>query len=258
MLNHYTIGATKRFVDDLDTSLRSIVLIRKVLLTNIYIAILRLYFMIKAILIDLDGTLIDSIPLVTKSLERTIKHFGFSCSKQKLRELSQLHSRDIAYYFMDKNKAHFNPHDFVNFRRKTFLAMLKKNQKQWFSDAKPFIKKMSKKYKLAIVTGSRWIFIDAIFDVGIKHHLKVIITSDDVKYKKPDIEPVEKGMGKVRAKKDEVLFIGDSTQDGLMCQRFGISFIGKTTGISTKFQLKKYNPVFIAKNFSEIEKFLGG
>jgi len=211
---------------------------------------------IKAILMDLDGTLIDSIPLILASVEETVKHFGFKCSRQKLRELSQLHSRDIAFYFMDKNKAHFNPNEFINYRRNVFLAMLKKEKKNWFSDAKPFIKKMSKKYKLAIVTGSRWIFIDAVFDAGTKSKLECIITSDDVEHKKPDVEPLEKALGKVRAKKDEIIFIGDSTQDGLMCQRFNVRFIGKETGISTSFQLKKFNPVFVGNNFAEIEKFI--
>jgi len=232
-------------------------LIRKVLSANLYIAILRIVCMvIKAILMDLDGTLIDSIPLITKSVETTIAHFGFSCSKQKLRELAQLHSRDIAYYFADKHKKQFSPHEFVEFRRRAFLKLLEKKQKQWFKDAKPFIKKMSKEYKLAIVTGSRWVFLDAVFDAGTKNKLEAIITSDDVKHKKPDIEPLEKALGKVRAKKDEVIFIGDSTQDALMCQRFGIKFIGKSTGISTRFQLKKFNPVFIAKDFLEIEAFV--
>ena len=211
---------------------------------------------IKAILMDLDGTLIDSIPLILASVEATVKHFGFKCSKQKLRELSQLHSRDIAFYFMDKNKAHFNPNEFINYRRNVFLAMLKKEKKNWFSDAKPFIKKMSKKYKIAIVTGSRWIFIDAVFDAGTKSKLACIITSDDVEHKKPDVEPLEKALGKVRAKKDEVIFIGDSTQDGLMCQRYGVPFIGKKTGISTEYQLRKYHPLLVAKNFTEIEDFL--
>jgi len=211
---------------------------------------------IKAILMDLDGTLIDSIPLILASVEATVKHFGFKCSKQKLRELSQLHSRDIAYYFMDKNKAHFSPYDFVEYRRKTFLKLLEKEKKNWFNDAKPFIKKMSKKYKLAIVTGSRWIFIDAVFDAGTKSKLACIITSDDVEHKKPDIEPLERAMGKVRAKKSEVIFIGDSTQDGLMCQRANVSFIGKETGISTKFQLKKFNPIKIIKTFSDLDEML--
>jgi len=211
---------------------------------------------IKAILMDLDGTLIDSIPLITKSVEQTINHFGFKCSKQKLRELSQLHSRDIAYYFMDTTKKHFSPHEFVNYRRETFLKLLENKQKNWFNDAKPFIKKMSKKYKLAIVTGSRWIFIDAVFDAGTKSKLACIITSDDVEHKKPDIEPLERAMGKVRAKKSEVIFIGDSTQDGLMCQRANVSFIGKETGISTKFQLKKFNPIKIIKTFSDLDEML--
>jgi len=257
MLDRYTTRATAKSVDALGVSLCSTAHIRKIVSANLYIAILRsISMVVKAILMDLDGTLIDSIPLITKSVEQTVKHFGFRCSKQKIRELSQLHSRDIAYYFMDKSNAHFSPHDFVNYRRETFLAMLKKNKKQWFDDAKPFIKKMSKKYNLAIVTGSRWVFLNAVFDAGTKHKLKAIITSDDVEHKKPDIEPLEKALGEVRAKKTEVLFIGDSTQDGLMCKRFGIKFIGKTTGISTPFQLKKYNPIFIGKNFGEIEEFI--
>ncbi len=211
---------------------------------------------IKAILMDLDGTLIDSIPLILASVSDTIKHFGFSCSKQKLRELSQLHSRDIAYYFLDKNKAHFNVHEFVNYRRKTFLNLLEKEKEIWFSDAKNFIKSSSKKYRLGIVTGSRKMFIDSVFDTGTKHHLDCIITSDDVEYKKPDVEPLEKAIGKARVRKNEVIFIGDSVQDALMCQRFGISFIGKATGISTKKQLENFLPLFIARDFEEIEMFL--
>jgi len=211
---------------------------------------------LKAILMDLDGTLIDSIPLILESVEITVKHFGFKCSKQKLRELSQLHSRDIAYYFIDKNKAHFSPYDFVNYRRQTFLSLLEKNKENWFVDAKPFIKSMAHKYKLGIVTGSRWIFLNAIFDAGTKNKLECIITSDDVGHKKPDIEPLEKAIGKLRARKNEVVFIGDSNQDALMCQRMGIRFIGKATGISTRKQLEKFNPIFIGKNFEEIEKFI--
>lgn len=211
---------------------------------------------LKAILMDLDGTLIDSIPLITKSVNETIYHFGFKCSNQKLRELAQLHSRDIAYYFMDKNKVSFNVHAFVEYRRKVFLKLLEKQKKQWFVDAKPFLEKMSKKYTLAVVTGSRWIFLEEVFDKKTKSLLGFIITSDDVEHKKPDVEPLEKTLKKLKLKKNEVIFIGDSTQDALMCQRAGVKFIGKTTGISTQYQLKKFNPIFVAKNFKEVEKFL--
>ena len=211
---------------------------------------------LKAILLDLDGTLIDSIPLITKSVKQTINQFGFKCSNQKLRELSQLHSKDIAYYFMDKNKVSFDGDAFVEYRRKAFLKLLEKQKKQWFIDAKPFLEKMSKKYKLAIVTGSRWIFINEVFDKKTKSFLKSIITSDDVKHKKPDVEPLEKTLKKLKLKKEEVIFIGDSTQDGLMCQRAGVKFIAKTTGISTEYQLKKFNPILITNNFKQIEIYL--
>ncbi len=212
--------------------------------------------MIKAILIDVDGTLIDSIPYILKSYKQTIEHFGYKVSNQKLRELSQLHSRDVAYYLMDKYKVVINVHKFVIYRRKCFLKLLKNKEKNFFDDSKDFIKIASKKYKIAIVTASRKIFLGAIFDKEITKNISFICTSDDVEHKKPDIEPIEKTINVLKLKKSEVMFIGDSTQDALMCQRYGIKFIAKITGISTEKQLKKYNPVLISKNFSEIQNYL--
>jgi HAD superfamily hydrolase (TIGR01549 family) len=210
----------------------------------------------KAILIDLDGTLIDSIPYILKSYKATIEHFGFKVSRQKLRDLAQLHSRDVAYYLMDKHKVVIDVSKFVEWRRNHFLKLLKNRKENWFDDSKEFIESASKKYKVAIVTGSRWIFIKAVFDKKTKSKLKYICTSDDVEHKKPDIEPLEQTLNKLKLKKSQVIFIGDSTQDGLMCQRYGVEFIAKETGISTKYQLKKFNPKIIAKDFEEVKDYL--
>jgi pyrophosphatase PpaX len=212
---------------------------------------------LKAVLMDLDGTLINSIPLILKSFDETIKHFGFKVSRQKLRELAQLHSREVAYYFMDKEKTSFDLYEFVNYRRKVFLRLLKEEKNLWFPDSKQFIEKASKKYKLGIVTGSRVSFVKAVFDKKTFSLLGSVITSDDVEHKKPDIEPLEKTLKRLGVKKEEALFIGDSNQDGLMCRRFGINFIAKRTGISTEKQLNDFKPILVVKSFAEAENFFG-
>ena len=79
----------------------------------------------KAIFLDMDGTLIDSISLIMKSDKAAINAFGFEVSNQRLRTLSMLHSRDIAYYLMDTNKKNFDLFDFINFRRRVFVGLLK-------------------------------------------------------------------------------------------------------------------------------------
>ncbi|MDD3084235.1 MAG: HAD family hydrolase [Candidatus ainarchaeum sp.] len=210
----------------------------------------------KAILLDVDGTLINSVPLILKSVKLTINHFGFRVSNQKLRELSQLHSRDIALWLIDNKKNNFDLEKFIDYRRKTFLSLLKKDGHKWFVDAKPFLKKASEKCKIGIVTGSRHIFLKEVFDFEIKKNISFIITSDDVKHKKPDIEPLELILKKLGVKRNEVVFIGDSTQDALMCKRAKVGFVAKTTGISTIKQLEKFEPIFVAKNFKQIELFL--
>jgi HAD superfamily hydrolase (TIGR01549 family) len=211
----------------------------------------------KAVLMDLDGTLINSVPLILESVRLTMKEYGFRVSKQKLRELSQLHSRDIAYYLMDNKRNNFEIEDFITTRRNIFLELLKKEGHTWFCDSKPFIEKVRKKYKVAVVTGSRWFFLDEVFDEEIKKKINFIVTSDDVLYKKPDVEPIRKVLKKLKVKRTEIVFIGDSTQDALMCKRAKVGFIGKSTGISTRIQLEKFKPIFIGKNFRQIERFIG-
>ncbi len=213
----------------------------------------------KAIFLDMDGTLIDSISLIMKSDKAAINAFGFEVSNQRLRTLSMLHSRDIAYYLMDTNKKNFDLFDFINFRRRVFVGLLKKHlpKNLWFSDSKEILDKISKKYKVAIITGSRKMFVSEVLTKKELKNINLIVTSDDVEHKKPDIEPVLVALKKLKLKNKEVLFIGDSTQDGLMCQRAGVDFLAKKTGISTEKELKKYDPLFVASSFKEIEKFLG-
>lgn len=213
---------------------------------------------IKAVLLDLDGTLIDSIPLIMKSDLAAIKKFDFNVSHQKLREVSNWHSRDIAYYFMDLKRTNFNLFNFIEYRRSYFEELLKQHKANglWFIGAKTFLKDLSEIFPLALVTGSRHRFINQVFDKKTKNYFKSIITSDDVEHKKPDIEPLLKAMSKLKVKKEEIVFIGDSVMDGLMCQRLGVKFIAKIGGISTENQLRKFKPVFVAKDFSEITSFL--
>jgi beta-phosphoglucomutase-like phosphatase (HAD superfamily) len=162
---------------------------------------------IKAVLLDLDGTLIDSVPLIMKSDEVAINKFGFKVTHQKLRELSMLHSRDIAYFLMDSSKRVFDLFEFIDFRRKTFLRLLKKRgaRKLWFRDSKQFIKGMSEKFPVAVVTGSRHLFVNEVFDEKTKKCLRFIITSDDVEHKKPDVEPLIFALRKLKLRKQDVV-----------------------------------------------------
>jgi HAD superfamily hydrolase (TIGR01549 family) len=148
--------------------------------------------------------------------------------------------------------------EFIDFRRKTFLGLLKKRgaRKLWFRDSKQFIKVMSEKFPVAVVTGSRHLFVNEVFDEKTKKCLRFIITSDDVEHKKPDVEPLIFALRKLKLRKQDVVFVGDSVQDALMCQRLWVRFIAKIGGISTENQLRKFRPLFVAKNFDEIKRFI--
>ena len=213
---------------------------------------------LKAVLTDLDGTLINSIPLIMASDKAAIEKFGFKVTHHKLRELSQLHSRDIAYYLMDSTGETFNLFDFVEYRRSVFIRLLRKKgpRRLWFRDSKRFLEEMSSKLPVVIVTGSRKRFIEEVFDKKTRKLPKFIVTSDDVEHKKPDIEPLALALKRLKAKPNEVVFVGDSIQDAIMCRRMGVMFVAKIDGISTENQLRRYSPVFVAKTFDEVKRFV--
>ena len=141
---------------------------------------------LKAVLLDLDGTLIDSIPLIMKSDLAAIKNFGFNVSHLKLREVSNWHSRDIAYYLMDSKKTSLCLEDFIEYRRSYFEELLKQRKANglWFKGAKDFLKNINKIFPLALVTGSRHRFINQVFDKKTKNYFKSapLLAPTDMRY----------------------------------------------------------------------------
>lgn len=92
--------------------------------------------------------------------------------------------------------------------------------------------------------------------LGLSKYFTEIYGGDSFKEKKPNPLPVFEIMKKFSLKKEEVIMVGDGTNDILVGKNAGIKTIGVLYGYSSLEQVKELAPDFIAKDTNEIIKII--
>lgn len=144
--------------------------------------------MIKAVLIDLDGLLIDSEELYLEANKIYFKDFDFEFTED-------LHKRGTGKKFelwiktiVPDSVINKSGADILKERNKIFFELVKKKLKL-MPGAEDFLKLVKDHFKTALVTSSKKDYVNLVFEItGIEKYFDVIITGETVVYGKPDPE----------------------------------------------------------------------
>ena len=82
--------------------------------------------------------------------------------------------------------------------------------------------------------------------------LDIIIGGEDVKQAKPSPEGLNLAIEKLGVKKEEVMYLGDSTVDAETAKNAGVDFIGVLHGMTTKEELQAYPHILIGDTLDVI------
>jgi putative hydrolase of the HAD superfamily len=219
--------------------------------------------MIKAILFDLDNTLIDFMGLKRASCMAAIKAMtdaGLKIDDEKayslLFDLYKQYGIEHLKIFQ-KFLRKVNGKVDVRILAAAIVAYRKvqaKNRKTYPS-VKPVLRKLKKNYSLGIVTDApsmkAWI---RLTEIGIVGYFDVIIAYERGK-KKPDASPFRRAIRRLKVMPDEILFVGDQPHRDIK----GAKALGMKTALAEygiqenhKMHLKKNKPDFILKDFNDI------
>ncbi len=208
----------------------------------------------RAVFFDVDGTLI-SVYSVTRCLKEVFKHYD-----AKSLTLKEVAEKSMGYKVEEIIKKDFPElKDKVEEVTKFYHTFYSKNFEK-YTKLLPYVKSTfnflhRNKTKIGIITTkSRKTSLAVLRAYGLK--FDVLVSSDDIKHRKPNPEPVLKACRVLGVKPKECIFFGDHSFDMMAAKAAGCRGVGVLTGIVKRKELKKSGADFIIENLRDAREII--
>ncbi|MEM0333467.1 MAG: HAD family phosphatase [Candidatus Aenigmatarchaeota archaeon] len=211
---------------------------------------------IKGVFVDLDGTLVNSLPVYAETYLLLFEKLKISV-KENIVKNSGESPEELAKKIYEKYIKDFgiSYEEFIKMKNEILEKNIDKIKFNIGAKELLFFLK-ERNYKLGIVTSSNKSITEKILkNLGLENFFDVIITSDDVKNTKPDPEPYILATKKICLLPGECIAIEDSVYGVISAKLAGINVIAVLTGASSKQELKNLGVYKIFKNLKEVYKF---
>jgi len=186
----------------------------------------------KAIIFDMDGTLVDSSITIVNAINHVRQKLGLEKMQREL--------------ILEKvNDPHLNPakffyevEAFTNDHEKWFADYYTKNHEkelQLYDGIEELLKNLKEKgFLLAVATNAyRGSTLESLSHLKVLGYFESIACYDDVPNGKPSPDMLEKNLEDLNVTTEESLFIGDSERDLLAAEALSMNYIMVNWGFST-------------------------
>lgn len=206
----------------------------------------------KAILFDLDGTLLDSLPLIMESFRATLKKMNLSYSDEEIIKTIGLPLWDICNFFAgDRGEEFFQFYlDYQNAIHDDYM-------KEYPDTLATLAKLQDKGYNLGIVTSKRRVMAEkGIKLAGFDKYIEALVALEDAPRAKPEADPVLKALQALEIIPGNAVYVGDSTYDIRCGKKAGVYTVGVTWGVSNRETMEMENPDGIIDNWGQLFEFI--
>lgn len=205
--------------------------------------------MIKTVLFDLDGTIIDTNELIIASFMHTLQ--GITPS-----ELTREHIIPHMGKTLEDQLMMFSGRDTVEdlIERYREFNLANHAMVTEFPYVLEVVKELHKRgIKLGVVTTKvRFTTEIALKQFGLYEYMDTIVTIQDVVHPKPHPEPVQMAMAALQANPKTTMMIGDSQYDILSAKQAGAVSVGVAWSLKGEAHLRSFEPNYIIQNMLEL------
>ena len=206
------------------------------------------------VIFDLDGTLVDTYPVIRKTLiEVFSKHLSNFRYDEEL--LKSFFGPTLHYSFSKLTNNDEEQTQFLIDEYRKINKVYYENEIELFPGVINTLEELSKKHTLAILSNR----IQDLVDIGLKatkidKYFKVILGIDSMKRPKPYPDGIIQILNHYKDKK--AVFIGDATTDIISAKSAGIIGIGVTWALTKPEEFMKVKADYIVNSFEELNKIL--
>jgi HAD superfamily hydrolase (TIGR01509 family) len=211
---------------------------------------------VKGIILDLDGTLVDSKQAYLEAARTAFSAVGQRTVNVKtVIEIPKRFEQGIA---LDDLLPEVDAKKFRRIYLKSFYQAVAVMAKP-LPDIANTLKKLSEKAKLALTTKRKVpkkVVIKQLKELGLERYFQTVVTACDKFSPKPSPDALIECSRKLGVKTSECAVVGDSVVDIEAGRRAGAKTVAVVSGIFSRDELKKEKPDLILTSVTELPDFL--
>lgn len=214
---------------------------------------------VAAVIFDLDGTLIDSIDIYFRIVEDALKRLDLPpVSRSKI--LAAAESEDFKWELVLPQEVLDRKENIID----QAWAVINEIAPQMFADDLDIIQGAdatlnmisAKGLRIGLVTSTQAHYLETkmlpLKNVGVDTLIEAIITSDDVKQRKPAPDPLNACAQQLDIKSADCVYVGDTTTDMQAGKAAGMRTVGVLTGFDDYDALNEEQPDAIIDSIRDL------
>ena len=212
---------------------------------------------IKAVLFDLDGTLIDTHELILTSMRHTTrKVLGEEIPEQRLMKKV---GQPLATQMGEFAHGDASVHEALLYTYREHNALVHDELAKPFEGAQDVLTALQQAgYLLGVVTSKRHaLAMQGLRLFGLDVFMQCVIGSDDCETHKPDPGPIKLGATSLGVDPGECFYVGDSPYDLQAGNAAGATTVAAFWGMFTPEELIAEKPTYCCSKITEVPKLLG-
>ena len=205
---------------------------------------------VRAIIFDLDGTLIDSYQAIYLGFHYAYSEMGLPPLSYE--QVERAVGRGLGHTFQELLGEERVPQALTLFRKK--YEEVFRAHTHLLPDVRQVVESLQGRgIQLAVATNKLGRFSRTILEhFGMDKMFAVILGDGDVSQNKPDPEMLYLAMDKMGVVKEETIFVGDSVIDIQSGQNAGVRVFAVPTGNTTREDLVKAQPTVILNRLLDL------
>lgn len=182
-------------------------------------------------LLDIDGTLVDSNDAHARAWKDALEHFGHEVAFERVRALIGKGGDKLLAEAAGLDKASPHGKEIDHWRERAFMRDHLPRLKPFPMVQELLVRLRDDGLRLVVATSAKRAEMDALLDIcGARHLMHAHASSDDAEKSKPDPDIVQAALQKADVPAAESLMLGDTPYDVEAAQLGGVSTVAVRSG----------------------------
>jgi HAD superfamily hydrolase (TIGR01509 family) len=208
---------------------------------------------LKAVLLDMDGALLDSNSFHAESWVRTLNHFGFAATFEAVVKQIGKGGEYLLPMFVPEAKLKSMEKE-INAYRKRLFHREYIDRIVPFADARRLLERMRERgLRIAVATSSEKDDLEA-FKTLLKIHdlVEEDVTADDAERPKPEPDIFQAALKTLQVNASEALALGDTPWDVEAAQKAGVRTVAVQSGGWRKEELEEAGAIAVYVDVADL------